>query len=165
MFREVKVSLDQINRGVDQTNRGVDQIKRSVDRIGVGVQESLMRLKNLQAPNYSYPHLVVVKELDTGGTPLRAQGMRRVWNKVRGMAMKDMTLHFLCPVDMSKVPCGVGGEGYRFRETRGWVKKLSPVLQVFTCEVCYSGTQAKLLVPLFFTSYYFGRRSPAIRIR
>ncbi|CAN0225803.1 unnamed protein product, partial [Pylaiella littoralis] len=54
MFREVKVSLDQINRGVDQTNRGVDQIQRSVDRIGVGVQESLMRLKNLQAPNYSY---------------------------------------------------------------------------------------------------------------
>ncbi|CAN0252504.1 unnamed protein product [Scytosiphon promiscuus] len=44
--------------------------------------------------------------------------------------MKDMTLHFLCPVDMSKVPCGVDGEGYRFHETRAWVKKLAPVLQV-----------------------------------
>ncbi|CAN0093986.1 unnamed protein product, partial [Ectocarpus sp. 12 AP-2014] len=31
---------------------------------------------------------------------------------------------------MTKVPCGYGGEGYRFRETRGWVKKISPVLQV-----------------------------------
>ncbi|CAN0334113.1 unnamed protein product, partial [Ectocarpus sp. 13 AM-2016] len=41
-----------------------------------------------------------------------------------------MVVHFLCPVDMTKVPCGHGGEGYRFRETRGWVKKISPVLQV-----------------------------------
>lgn len=46
------------------------------------------------------------------------------------MAVKDMASHFLCPVDMSKVPCGIDGEGYRFGETRGWVKKLSPVLQV-----------------------------------
>ncbi|CAN0531887.1 unnamed protein product [Ectocarpus sp. 8 AP-2014] len=41
-----------------------------------------------------------------------------------------MTLHFLCPVDMTMVPCGPGGEGYRFQETRDWVKKISPVLQV-----------------------------------
>ncbi|CAM9674284.1 unnamed protein product [Ectocarpus sp. 8 AP-2014] len=41
-----------------------------------------------------------------------------------------MVLHFLCPVDMTKVRCGYGGEGCRFRETRGWVKKISPVLQV-----------------------------------
>ncbi|CAM9592450.1 unnamed protein product [Ectocarpus sp. 6 AP-2014] len=41
-----------------------------------------------------------------------------------------MVLYFLCPVDMSKVPCGFGGEGYRFCKTRDWVKRLSPVLQV-----------------------------------
>ncbi|CAM9860887.1 unnamed protein product [Ectocarpus sp. 4 AP-2014] len=44
--------------------------------------------------------------------------------------MKDMTPHFLCPVDMEKVPCGMNGEGYRFRERRSWVKKLAPALQV-----------------------------------
>ncbi|CAM9496320.1 unnamed protein product [Ectocarpus sp. 8 AP-2014] len=99
------------------------QMIRILGRIEGGIQESLMCLKNLQGPNYPYPHLVVVKEIET-------QGKRGLLTKARGIAMKDMTLHFLCPVDMSKVPCGVDGEGYRFRETRGWVKKLSPVLQV-----------------------------------
>eukprot|EP00903_Cladosiphon_okamuranus_P019170 g17632.t1 len=46
------------------------------------------------------------------------------------MFVKDMTLHFLCPLDMSTVPCGHGGNGYRLRKTRGWVKKASPALQV-----------------------------------
>lgn len=99
------------------------QMIRILGRIEGGIQENLMCLKNLQGPNYPYPHLVVVKEIET-------QGKRGLLTKARGIAMKDMTLHFLCPVDMSKVPCGVDGEGYRFRETRGWVKKLSPVLQV-----------------------------------
>ncbi|CAN0494831.1 unnamed protein product [Ectocarpus sp. 12 AP-2014] len=31
---------------------------------------------------------------------------------------------------MTTVPCGPGGQGYRFQETRDWVKKISPVLQV-----------------------------------
>ena len=96
---------------------------RILGRIEGGIQESLMCLKNLQGPTYPYPHLVVVEEVKT-------QGKSGVLTKVRGIAMKDMTLHFLCPVDMSKVPCGVDGEGYRFRETRWWVKKISPVLQV-----------------------------------
>lgn len=80
-------------------------------------------MKSLQAPLYPYPHLVVVKEI-------KADGNRSLLSKLSGVFMKDMTLHFLCPVDMSKVPCGDGGEGYRFRETRRWVKRISPVLQV-----------------------------------
>ena len=32
--------------------------------------------------------------------------------------------------DAALTCCGVDGEGYRFRETRWWVKKNSPVLQV-----------------------------------
>ncbi|CAN0460435.1 unnamed protein product, partial [Ectocarpus sp. 12 AP-2014] len=101
----------------------LERIAATVDRIEGGIQESLICLKRLQAPNYPYPHLVVVKEIDT-------QGKRSPLNKLRGLAMKDMTLHFLCPVDMEKVPCGMNGEGYRFRERRSWVTKLAPVLQV-----------------------------------
>ncbi|CAN0010701.1 unnamed protein product [Ectocarpus sp. 12 AP-2014] len=56
--------------------------------------------------------------------------MKRVLSKLRGVGTKEMALHFLCPVDMTKVTCGYDGEGYRFRDTRRWVKKLSPVLQV-----------------------------------
>ncbi|CAM9860687.1 unnamed protein product [Ectocarpus sp. 12 AP-2014] len=51
-------------------------------------------------------------------------------SKLRDVGKKDMTLQFLCPVDMTKVPCGCGGEGCRFKETQSWVKKISPALQV-----------------------------------
>ncbi|CAM9391565.1 unnamed protein product [Ectocarpus fasciculatus] len=101
----------------------LERIAATVDRIEGGVQENLMCLKRLQAPNYPYPHLVVVKEIET-------HSKRSPLNKLRDLAMKEMTLHFLCPVDMEKVSCGMNGEGYRFRERRSWVKKLAPVLQM-----------------------------------
>ncbi|CAM9550693.1 unnamed protein product [Ectocarpus sp. 12 AP-2014] len=43
---------------------------------------------------------------------------------------------------MTRVPCGYGGDGYRFQETRGWVKKISPVLQVavVTAKVALNAT-------------------------
>ncbi|CAM9338887.1 unnamed protein product [Ectocarpus fasciculatus] len=109
---------------------GFDDLKGRLDKVLDSTQESLMRLKTLQAPNYQYPRLVAVEEIASGGTLTRARGMKRVLNNLRGVGTKEMALHFLCPVDMTKVPCGYGGEGYRFRETRRWVKKLSPVLQV-----------------------------------
>ncbi|CAM9864587.1 unnamed protein product [Ectocarpus fasciculatus] len=109
---------------------GFDDLKGRLDQVLDSTQESLMRLKNLQAPNYPYPRLVVVEEIASGGTPSTAHRMKRMLNKLRGVGTKEMTLHFLCPVDMTKVPCGYRGEGYRFREARRWVKKLSPVLQV-----------------------------------
>lgn len=101
----------------------MDELVRMVREIHRGVREISMCLKTLQAPNYRYPDLVVVSEVKT-------QAKRGFLTKVRDIATKEMTLHFLCPVDKSKVPCGVDGEGYRFRETRAWVKKLSPALQV-----------------------------------
>ncbi|CBJ26199.1 LRR-GTPase of the ROCO family [Ectocarpus siliculosus] len=109
---------------------GLDDLKGRLGKVLDSTQESLMRLKNLQAANYPYPRLVAVEEIASGGTPSKAHGINRVLNKLRGVGTKEMVLHFLCPVDMTKVPCGYGGEGYRFREARRWVKKLSPVLQV-----------------------------------
>ncbi|CAM9752441.1 unnamed protein product [Ectocarpus sp. 6 AP-2014] len=107
-----------------------NMMKDRSDNVFESTQESLVRLKNLQAPNYLYPNLVTVEEVASGSTPSRANGMKRVLGKLRGVGKKEMVLHFLCPVDMTKVSCGYGGEGYRFLETRGWVKKISPVLQV-----------------------------------
>ena len=103
--------------------RDIRDIREAIRRVEGGMQEGLMCLKSLQVPLYPYPHLVVVKDIKT-------EGNQSLLSKLSGAFMKDMTLHFLCPVDMSKVPCGDGGEGYRFRETRRWVKKMSPVLQV-----------------------------------
>ncbi|CAN0350489.1 unnamed protein product [Ectocarpus sp. 6 AP-2014] len=107
----------------DEVRAGFAQTIRKLDNMAKTLRDSSMCIKNLLAPNYPYPHLAVVKEVVTGGK-------RGFMRKLRGVAKKDMTLRFLCPVDMSEVPCGVGGEGYRFRETRGWVKKISPILQV-----------------------------------
>eukprot|EP00903_Cladosiphon_okamuranus_P012364 g11589.t3 len=99
------------------------RVERAMGRVEEGMQKSLTRLKNLQAPDYPYPHLVAVKQLP-------AEGLRGLRSRLRGMFVKDMTLHFLCPFDLSKVPCGHGGNGYRLRKKRGWVKKFSPALQV-----------------------------------
>ncbi|CAN0337971.1 unnamed protein product, partial [Ectocarpus sp. 8 AP-2014] len=131
-FAEVKVEL----------KGGFGMIKGSLDKLLESTQDSLMRLKNLQAPNYRYPRLVVVKEVGSDGASSKAHGKNGMLSKLRGLGNKDMTLHFLCPVDMTKVPCGYGGDGYRFQETRGWVKKLSPVLQVaaVTAKVALNAT-------------------------
>ncbi|CAM9626315.1 unnamed protein product [Ectocarpus sp. 8 AP-2014] len=67
-------------------------------------------------------------------------------SKARGLGKKDMRLHFLCPVDMTKVPCGPGGGGYRLQETRVWVKKISPVLQVSQYRCLYSWWDYTLLI-------------------
>ena len=107
-------------QGQNELTQMVRDIRDSVDRIDGSTQEALLCLKSLQAPNYPYPHLVVVEEI-------KAQGLL---SNLRGAFSKDMTLYFLCPVDKRMVPCGNGGKGYRFRETRRWVKTISPALQV-----------------------------------
>ncbi|CAM9376460.1 unnamed protein product [Laminaria digitata] len=130
---------DEVTGGLDKVADEIREIRAGLDKVAESIQESLMRLKSLQAPNYPYPHHVVVREIESGGASstskeekglLSKLSLRSACSRLRGVAMREMTLHFLCPVDMSEVSCGFGGEGYRFRETRGWVKKLSPVLQV-----------------------------------
>ncbi|CBJ26194.1 LRR-GTPase of the ROCO family, putative pseudogene [Ectocarpus siliculosus] len=98
LMRMIDIRLDLDVIAMEVKERFVDLVGRYSFPSQV---ESILRLKNLQAPAYMYPRLV-----------------------------RDMMLHFLCPVDMTIVPCGYGGEGYRLRKTRDWVEKLSPVLQV-----------------------------------
>ncbi|CAB1112559.1 unnamed protein product [Ectocarpus sp. CCAP 1310/34] len=52
-----------------------------------------------------------------------------------GCTRKGRTKCHLCPVDLTIVPCGYGGEGYRLRKTFGWVEKLSHVLQAFNTNI------------------------------
>ncbi|CAB1115503.1 unnamed protein product [Ectocarpus sp. CCAP 1310/34] len=150
-LRDVK---DEVEGGLGDTVTGLREVKKevkdgfgtmqgSLDKVLESSQESLMRLKDLQALNYRYPRLVIVKEAGICGRSSKATGWKRFLpNKFRGVGKKDMALHFLCPVDMTKVPCGYGGEGYRFQETRDWVKKISPVLQVavVTAKVALNAT-------------------------
>ncbi|CBN78371.1 LRR-GTPase of the ROCO family, putative pseudogene [Ectocarpus siliculosus] len=129
-FDEVKATVDELKGGFGEVQgemkRGFDDtkaefgdvknelamVKKKLDKVAESTQESLMHLKDLQAPNYPYPHLVVVKEVGSNGTSSNAHGVKRWLGKLRGVGKKDMTLHFLCP------------------EKRGWVKKVSPVIQV-----------------------------------
>ena len=119
-MREMNERLDEAR---EERRAGFAEMKGQLGNMAKTLQDSNMCIKNLLAPNYPYPHLAVVKEVET-------VGKRGCMGKLRGVARKDMTLRFLCPVDMSEVPCGVGGEGYRFHRTRGWVKKISPALTV-----------------------------------
>ncbi|CAN0153198.1 unnamed protein product, partial [Ectocarpus sp. 12 AP-2014] len=137
----VKGGLDEVK---EEVKDGLDSVQGRLDSVLERTQDSLMRLKNLQAPNYRYPRLVVVSEVGSDGTSSRAHGKRSILSKVRGVGKKDMTLHFMCPVDMKKVPCGYGGEGYRFPETRDWVKRIFPLLQVaaVTAKVALKATSA-----------------------
>ncbi|CAM9299620.1 unnamed protein product [Ectocarpus sp. 4 AP-2014] len=133
-FNEMKGEVDGIRGRLgdvkDEIKGGFHEMKGGLD----DVQD--------EAPNYLYRRLVAVEEVASGSPPSRAQRMKRVLSKLRGVGKKEMVLHFLCPVDMTKVPCGYGGEGYRFWETRGWVKIVSPVLQVdaVTAKVALNAT-------------------------
>ncbi|CBJ27067.1 LRR-GTPase of the ROCO family, putative pseudogene [Ectocarpus siliculosus] len=139
---EMKEGFDGTKTELRDVKDGLGMITARLDKVLESTQESLARLKNLQAPNYHYPRLVVVKEVGYDGTSPKAHGKKSMLSKLRGLGKKDMRLHFLCPVDMTKVPCGPGGDGYRFQETRSWVKKISPVLQVavVTAKVALNAT-------------------------
>ncbi|CAM9389199.1 unnamed protein product [Ectocarpus fasciculatus] len=143
---EMKGRFDDTNAELRDAKKevldGLVMIKGSLDKVLESTQESLMRLKDLQAPNYHYPRLVAVKEVGSDSTSSKAYGKKSMLSKLRSVGKKDMTLHFLCPVDMTKVSCGYGGDGYRFEETRRWVKKISPVLQVavVTAKVALNAT-------------------------
>ncbi|CBJ32718.1 LRR-GTPase of the ROCO family, incomplete sequence [Ectocarpus siliculosus] len=127
---EVKAELKDTKTELRDVKDRLGMIAGRLDKVLESTQESLARLKNLQAPNYHYPRLVVVKEVGSHGTSSKAHGKKSMLSKLRGLGKKDMRLHFLCPVDMTTVPCGYGGEGYQFQETRAWVKRVSPALQV-----------------------------------
>ncbi|CAM9185854.1 unnamed protein product [Ectocarpus sp. 13 AM-2016] len=127
---EMKEGFDGTKIELRDVKDGLGMITGRLDKVLESTQESLARLKNLQAPNYRYPRLVVVKEVESDSTSSKAHRKKSMLSKLRGLGKKDMRLHFLCPVDMTMVPCGPGGEGYQFQETRAWVKKISPVLQV-----------------------------------
>lgn len=139
--KKIDKLADAVKQGFDEQkiglSKGAGDMKEVLDKVAKSVQESVMCINNLQAANCPYPHLVVVEET-------KAQGTKGLASKIRCMAAKDMTLHFLCPVDMSKVPCGVRGEGYRLRQTRSWVKKMSPVLQVR--QICIMTGAANLFI-------------------
>lgn len=47
------------------------------------IQEILVPLKRLQASNCSYPHHVVVREVESVGTPLRASEKKSLLSKRR----------------------------------------------------------------------------------
>lgn len=154
----VKEGLEQVKDGMRE---GFDEVKGSLDEVTASTQESLLRLRNLQARDYLYPRLVTVKEVENRGASSRSQGRKgrtgkrrltSVYTRLRWVGRKQMTLHFLCPTDMSEVPCGEHGEGYRFHETRDWVKKLVPVLQVRqTSNDTFADSRH-----VFFLTYYRG---------
>eukprot|EP00903_Cladosiphon_okamuranus_P017025 g15690.t1 len=122
-IERVEEGIDRVDGRVGQVEERMQKMDEDLQRIARGTQETLTRLKNLQAPNFPYPHLVHAEEV-------QADGKRNAWSRLRSVVELDMALHFVCPYDMSKVPCGDGGNGYRLRKTRAWVKKVSPALQV-----------------------------------
>ncbi|CAM9701157.1 unnamed protein product [Scytosiphon promiscuus] len=142
-FGVAKEGLNKVDRELDQLKGGMkegfDEVKGALDNVTASTQESLVRLRNLQGRDYLYPRLVTIKEVEPGGAASETKGRKgltrkrrltSIYTRLRWVGRKQMTLHFLCPTDMSEVPCGEDGEGYRFHETRDWVKKLVPVLQV-----------------------------------
>ncbi|CAN0134740.1 unnamed protein product [Ectocarpus sp. 4 AP-2014] len=118
----------------------LDGIKGKLEEVAISSRKSLMHIQNLQAQNFPYPHLVVIREhVPSGGTPVGSGGggrtyfkvhLKSIFSRARGTVKKEMRLQFLCPVDFSLVPCGADDEGYRFVNTRDWVKKVFPVVQL-----------------------------------
>ncbi|CAM9188602.1 unnamed protein product [Pylaiella littoralis] len=131
--------MDRIDTLGEHLDVRLDSIEGALTKVAESSRQSLMHLKTLQALNYPYPHLVVVREHEPTSNTQRRRRKKLVLSKalfrsfgtrVRTGVKKEMRLQFLCPFDFSEVPCGPGGQGYCFGETRDWVKKVFPTLQV-----------------------------------
>ncbi|CAN0069798.1 unnamed protein product [Pylaiella littoralis] len=131
--------MDRIDTLEKHLDVRLDSIEVALANMAKSSRQSLMRLKTLQTPNYPYPHLVVISEhqptSNTAGSGrkkriLSKTHFRSLLSSVRTVGRKEMRLQFLCPSDFSEVPCGPGGQGYCFGETRDWVKKVFPAMQV-----------------------------------
>lgn len=129
--------LDKIVHLESHLDARLGLVDRGLEDVGSSSRESLARLGKLQAKDYPFPQLVIVRE----ATVVSSQGERRrrmlskqmfreLGRLVSGCGKKKMRLYFLCPFDYSEVPCGIDGDGYPFSENRAWLKKLFPVLQV-----------------------------------
>ena len=119
----------------------LDETEGKLDLVAASSRQSLTCLKSLQAADFPYPHLVVVRDhMPTSGCISAGGGCKkRVLSKamfksfcsrVRTVGKKEMRLQFLCPYDFSPVPCGPDGDGYAFGKARDWVKKVFPAVQV-----------------------------------
>lgn len=131
--------MDRIDTLEEHLDVRFDTMEGELAKVAESSRESLMCLKDLQGPKYQYPHLVVVREhkpsFNMGGRGKKKRVLSKAlfksfFTRARALGEKKMRLQFLCPFDFSEVPCGPDGQGYSFGETRGWVKKVFPAVQV-----------------------------------
>ncbi|CAM9752720.1 unnamed protein product [Ectocarpus sp. 6 AP-2014] len=84
---EVKRGLDEITGQLSdvevEMKDGFDATKGRLATVAESTQESLARLKDLQAPNYLYPRLAVIKYIESGRTSSRAPGKKSILSKFR----------------------------------------------------------------------------------
>lgn len=131
--------LEQIATLREHLDIRLDKIDGALAEVAKSGRESLACVKCLQMLEYPYPHLVVVREHQSTSSIAERGQEKRVLGKAlfesfykhaQEAVKKEMRLQFLCPYDFSLVPCGPDGQGYRFTETRGWVKTVLPAVQV-----------------------------------
>ena len=103
-------------------------------------RDCLAWLTKLQSKDFPFPSLVIVRSATTGILREKKRTFRRrikaMCRRGKGTFSKEMRLRFLCPYDYSEVPWGLDGNGYKFDQTREWVKAIGPALQV---RVFFSG--------------------------
>lgn len=136
-IRGTDALLDKIGNLESHLDARLDLIDHGLEDVGSSSRASLARLGKLQAKEYPFPQLVIVREATVDSSQgerrrriLSKQTFRTLGRLVSGCGKKKMRLYFLCPFDYSEVPCGIDGNGYPFSESRLWLKKLFPVLQV-----------------------------------
>eukprot|EP00903_Cladosiphon_okamuranus_P009465 g9021.t2 len=133
--------MDRIDTLETHLDVRLDEIEGKLDKVAASSRQSLACLKSLQAANFAYPHLFVVREhtprsdgpatgIERKNRVLSKAMFKSFYTRVRTVGRKEMRLQFLCPYDFSPVPCGIDGEGYAFGKTRDWVKKVFPAVQV-----------------------------------
>lgn len=109
--------MDGLEARVGQTLRiivdGVEEVEKSTSEITLGLQ-------SLQGPNYPYPHLAVLREDEqsVGKANAKKIPFQSVFSRARRVAMKGVRVTFPCPADLSEVPCGHQGRGYKVWVTR-----------------------------------------------
>ncbi|CAM9242304.1 unnamed protein product [Choristocarpus tenellus] len=113
-------------------------VGENVENLKINILGMMIKLNAVLDKDYPFPSLTSIRdERETAVTGNSVKNRaQRVCNCFEGVFRTKKRLHLFCPYDDTVIPCGLDGNGYPFHGTREWVKKLYPVVQVNTFDLC-----------------------------
>ncbi|CAM9254858.1 unnamed protein product [Choristocarpus tenellus] len=138
LVKSIESLQQHVDKGLKQVGEKVEEVGEKVENLAMNILGMMMKLNMILGKDYPFPSLISIRnERESAVTGNSVKNWaQRVCKCFKGVFRTKKRLHFLCPYDGKVIPCGLDGNGYPFHGTREWVKKLYPVVQVNTPDLC-----------------------------